>query len=71
MKRRIIAANEGDSKLQDMISDLKDDFDYIISGLETMERAGANSGNDALMIAEDIKSQFDDNISNIASKLSN
>lgn len=70
MKRRIIAATDGDSKLQDMISNLKDDFDYIVSGLETMERAGANSSNDALMIAEDIKSQFDGTISDIASKLS-
>lgn len=70
MKRRIIAATDGDSKLQDMISNLKDDFDYIVSGLATMERAGANSSNDALMIAEDIKSQFDGTISDIASKLS-
>lgn len=67
MKRRIIAANDGDSKLQDMISDLKDDFDYILSGIERLDRTG--SSGEALTLAEDMSSQFRMLVSDIADKI--
>lgn len=67
MKRRIIAANEGDSKLQDMVSDLKDDFDYILSGIERLDRTG--SSGEALTLAEDMSSQFRMLVSEIADKI--
>ena len=67
MKRRIIAATEGDSKLQDMISDLKDDFDYILSGIERLDRTG--SSGEALTLAEDMSSQFRMLVSDIADKI--
>ena len=67
MKRRIIAANDGDSKLQAMISDLKDDFDYILSGIERLDRTG--SSGEALTLAEDMSSQFRMLVSDIADKI--
>ena len=67
MKRlsRITSAEE-DSKLQDTISDLKDDFDYIISGLDKLDRSGAEASNDGLIIAEKLRDTFQEVISNIA-----
>lgn len=69
MKRRIIAADEGDSKLKDMISDIKDDFDYILSGIERLDRTG--SSGDALTLAETISNQFHTLVMDIADKISN
>lgn len=70
MKKRIVgAAAEEDSRLKDMMSNLKDDFDYIISGLETIDRMQSNV-DDALNIANNLEIQFGEIISEIASKLS-
>ena len=76
MKRRIKASNslitaaaETESKLQDTISNLKDDFDYLISGLEKLERAGAGPANDALIIAEQFADELNTVVSEIANKL--
>lgn len=70
MKRYVFAAAEDNSKLQDTISDLKDDFDYIISGLDKLERSGAEASNAALIIAEGVSKQFQTYVSEIADKLS-
>ena len=63
---RILAAEEGDSKLADVITDLKDDFEYIISGLEKLDRSGAESSNNGLIIAEQLQSSLQDVINDIA-----
>ena len=67
MKRlsRITSAEE-DSKLQDAISDLKDDFDYILSGLDKLDRSGAEASNNGLIIAEKLRDTFQEVIGNIA-----
>ena len=52
-----------------MIDALKDDFDYIISGLERLQRQGANGSNDALMIAENLSSDLQSTITQIASNI--
>lgn len=65
----IMGASEGsEDKLGDAISYLKEDFDYILSGLEHLQRQGANGQNDALMIAENISSQLSNCINEIAAK---
>ena len=71
MKRVINAASEGGSedKLTEAIDALKDDFDYIISGLERLQRQGANGSNDALMIAENLSSDLQATINQIASNI--
>lgn len=69
MKRRIVTAAAEDNsvdKLGNAIDNLKDDFDYIISGLERLDRQGANGSNDALMIAENISSNLQSHIDEIA-----
>lgn len=71
MKRlsRINAAAEDASKLQEAISDLKDDFDYILSGLDKLDRSGAEASNEGLIIAENLQSDFQDTISKIADNI--
>lgn len=67
----IRAAEETDDRLDEALSNLKDDFDYIVSGLEKLGRAGANSTNDALAIAETLSNNLQGIIDNIANVVSN
>lgn len=70
MRKSITAANDtGDSKLQEMIDSLKDDFDFILSGLEKLDRMGASESNDGLIIAEGLSDSFQAVVSEIADKL--
>lgn len=59
-----------DDRLDQALSDLKDDFDYVISGLEKLGRDGANSSNDALAIAETLSNSIQSTIDQIASTVS-
>lgn len=71
--RRSIKAAEGetvDDRLDQALSDLKDDFDYAISGLEKLGRDGANASNDALAIAETLSNSIQATIDQIASAVS-
>ena len=69
--RRTIQAAQGDeSKLQETIDALKDDFDYIISGLDKLDRSGAEASNEGLIIAEGLQSTFQEVISSIGGNLS-
>ena len=71
MKRMIPirAASEDDSKLRQSMPVLKDDFDYIMSGLDKLDRINAESSNEGLIIAEGLISTFQEIISDIADKL--
>ena len=71
--REPVRAAEGDTmddRLDQALSDLKDDFDYAISGLEKLGRDGANSSNDALAIAETLSNSIQSTIDQIASAVS-
>lgn len=70
MKRIIAAAEGGEDQLNDTISNLKDDFDYAIDGLERLARQGANGRNDALMIGEDLSASLQSIINQIADNVS-
>ena len=52
MKRYIRAASDSDSALDETLSELKSDFDYILDGLEKLSRIGAEK--EALAIAIDL-----------------
>ena len=65
------AEDTTDDRLDTALSNLKDDFDYIVSGLEKLGRAGANSTNDALAIAETLSNNLQGIIDNIANVVSN
>lgn len=70
MKKMIpIKAAEDDSKLQQSIPILKDDFDYILSGLDKLDRINAESSNEGLIIAERLSNTFQEIISDIADKM--
>lgn len=71
--RKSVKAAEGDTmddRLDQALSDLKDDFDYAISGLEKLGRDGANSSNDALAIAETLSNSIQSTIDQIAGAVS-
>lgn len=70
--KSIKAADETtDTRLDDALSDLKDDFDYAISGLEKLGRDGANASNSALAIAETLSNNIQDTLDQIANSVSN
>lgn len=70
LRTTIKAADDGgNSKLLEAIDALKEDFDYIISGLEKLDRTGASESNEGLIIAENIQDNLQDAISQIASKI--
>lgn len=63
-------ADEGNAKLQEMMTSLKDDFDFILSGLDKLDREGATEGNEGLMIAESLSDSLQNIVAEIADKLS-
>lgn len=71
MKRlnRITAAESDESRLSAIIDELKDEFDYIISGLEKLDRSGSELGNNGLAIAESLMDTFMQIESDIASNI--
>lgn len=75
MKKRIRstvsvkAAETEVDKLEETVSELKDDFDYILSGFDKLDRTGAQEHQDALVIAESLQATFADIISQIAEKV--
>lgn len=76
MKKRLltssgkpITAAEENNALDDVITNVKADFDYIIEGLETLGRRGAESGKQAMSIATDISTDLEDHISAIAAAM--
>ena len=72
MKRRIItAAEDKDTNgLDDALSNLKDDFDYVMSGLEKLGRSGANASQNALAIVENLSNDLARYMSDIADTIS-
>lgn len=67
VRRNITAAETSEnSKLADMMSSLKDDFDYILSGFEKLDRTGATESNEGLVIAEGLSDTLQDVISQIS-----
>lgn len=69
--RRPISAAEAteDTRLDDAMDSLKDDFDYILSGLEKLGRSGAAEMNDGLVIAEKLSDTFQTVIAQIADNM--
>lgn len=70
MKRYIRAAAETDDTFDSQLSELKEDFDYILSGLEKLGRSGANATNAGKAIAENIQSSFTQFIDQIGNSIS-
>lgn len=58
-----------DTRLDDGLKQLSDDFDYLASGIEKLGRNGANSTNDALAILELVSADIQKFISQVADAL--
>ena len=71
LQRKITAAADNDisEQLDSQLDRLKEDFDFILSGLERLGRSGANSSNDARAIAETLQNSLNNCIQNIADKV--
>jgi len=69
IRRPITAAAEDDSKLVMMMDQLKDDFDYVLAGLEKLDRTGATESNEGLVIAEALSDALQDAISKISDNM--
>lgn len=67
MKRYIRSAAETavEDRLADAISDLKDDFDYIMDGLDKLSRSGGPGVQEALAKVQAINESFQSIISTI------
>ena len=66
---RICSSDESQSledTLDDKISDLKEDFDYLISGLETLGRRDAGSIRSAISTLNSLGASIQDYISDVA-----
>jgi len=66
----ISSAENDNSKLAEMLDSLKDDFEYIIAGLEKLDRSGAEASNEGLIIAERFQGNMQDIISEISDSIS-
>lgn len=61
-----VFAAEGDTALDDIIATIKADFDYIVDGLETLSRRGAEPSKQAMAIATSISTDLEKHIGSIA-----
>lgn len=71
MKRMksITAASADDSELILMLDQLKDDFDYVLAGLEKLDRTGNTERNAGLVIAETLSDAIQSAISEISDNI--
>lgn len=65
----INAAEEISDNLKDKLATIKDDFDYLMSGIEKLGRSGANMSKEAEIIAENLASSIQDRIAEVAAQI--
>lgn len=54
-----------DTRLEDIIDTLEDDFDYILSGLSMLDRTGGGNREAGIAIAQDLSDKLQEVIQNI------
>ena len=65
----IISAEEISDSLKDKLDNIKDDLDYLMSGIEKLGRSGANMSKEAEIIAENLAAGIQDRISEVAAQI--
>lgn len=65
----IMSAEEISDNLKDKLDTIKDDFDYLMSGIEKLGRSGANMSKEAEIIAENLASGIQDRIAEVAAQI--
>jgi len=68
MKYYIRAADEP-SALDDCLDNLKDDFDYVMDGLDKLSRTGGDSAKAALSIALSLSDTIENHIEQVSSQI--
>ena len=63
---RSAADDSGKTKLDTLMDSLKDDFDYVMSGLDKLARDGGESENSGTTIAQDLSDTLQGVIQRIA-----
>lgn len=67
--RSVNSATEISDTLKDMLDTIKDDFDYLISGIEKLGRSGSAMSKEAEIIAETLASDIQDSINEVATRI--
>lgn len=49
--KRVIAASMNNEALDELVSAIEDDFDYVVSGLQKLDRMGKEPSQKAMQIA--------------------
>lgn len=62
----LAAETSQNDEFNDTLDVIQDDFDYIVDGLGRLSRTGASGTNAAMIIVEQLQSQLDDIIQQIA-----
>ena len=65
----IMSAEDISDSLKEKINNIKDDFDYLMSGIEKLGRSGANMSKEAEIIAENLSSSIQDSINDVAAQI--
>lgn len=65
----INAADDISDTLKDKLDTIKDDFDYLMSGIEKLGRSGSNMSKEAEIIAENLSSDIQDSINEVAARI--
>lgn len=68
-QRAIRAADDGNPALDDAMSDMKADFDYVMDGLDRMSRMGGDSSKRALSLALEFNASIGNMISTVANEV--
>lgn len=64
----IVGAEEEHEELMELMKDIKDDFDFILSGLEKLERSNREDYQSALEIARNMYTNMQDTIASISER---
>ena len=67
--RSVNSATEISDTLKDMLDTIKDDFDYLMSGIEKLGRSGSAMSKEAEIIAETLASDIQDGINEVATRI--
>ena len=67
--RSVNSATEISDTLKDMLDTIKDDFDYLMSGIEKLGRSGSAMSKEAEIIAENLASDIQDSINEVATRI--
>lgn len=70
MKYYISAADES-SALDECLDTLKDDFDYVMDGLDKLSRTGGDSAKAALSIALSLSDTIENHIEQVSNEIVN